>query len=698
MTWSKIASTKYNNHDNGGTTPAIDTSTANLIVVTVRWYTPAAEPVFSDSKGNTWIAKTLRTQTVGSMRKYYCITPTVGTGHTFSLTGTGNVPDCHVLALRTDSAGSISYDVGKEAGTSQSSGTSIQPGSLTPSANNAVMVIGCESGGTAPTIDSSFAREEVDAYVAPSQFGGLIAWKEKATAGAENPTINWSTNVNGDASVDMLVFLAGITTPIGITTTFADGETIPVDNGQVYASVAVSFTWDQGLTTPDAVELQGYLADGTTISQAWFSPQAQPSFSGSPSTATWRLPGGKIQKIKVRTKAGVSVIETSAASSNSMNGVGTVLAQCGQSHHTKAESTVSSPPAANASGKLFDGTTWSAPAGNGNIAQLNSLVAGKAGQGCGGTDWPFAIVTTGVGGAGWSQNDSGIGSWLTAGGTAPFGLFKTKVAAVRGGKVNGIIAIGGSSDASEGKTQTEIYTDQQTVRAAINSWIGLTSAQLPWYYVVNGRANDAGGTTDAEWNGLMVTDTTFPLTETNAPLVACFHDLPLIDEYHLTAAGYATGGHRIAQGILKAMGAAAYDGASLRVTSAYRLSGSADIFLPVTSDAGYVLTATDGSKDGASLTGFDVSIDGFTNLLTIASTLFSGNLIRIRLAAAPPNGATVQVRYLYGALPTLTKIVFDNLTPGGDSQGRPLLPIAVPITVAVRRSLVGGRVGLRLAA
>jgi hypothetical protein len=80
------------------TTSSIDTTGATLLVVTIHHYAPNA-PSLSDNKSNTW--SLAHNQGAGNERTriYYCFNPTVGSGHTFSNTGTLNYASMSVLAF-----------------------------------------------------------------------------------------------------------------------------------------------------------------------------------------------------------------------------------------------------------------------------------------------------------------------------------------------------------------------------------------------------------------------------------------------------------------------------------------------------------------------------------------------------------------------------------------------------------------------
>src|SRR5204863_2222713 len=76
-----------------------------------------------------------------------------------------------------------------------------QPGSVTPSQDNEVLVTGYggDTNATTATIDSGFTVSDTFAYVGGSNMGGSAAYLIETTAGAKNPT--WSAGVNGPAII-----------------------------------------------------------------------------------------------------------------------------------------------------------------------------------------------------------------------------------------------------------------------------------------------------------------------------------------------------------------------------------------------------------------------------------------------------------------------------------------------------------------
>lgn len=170
---------------NGGSTSAIDTTGANLIVLTVPYYPLlGGTPTVSDSKGNSWTALTLQANQ-GAVRLYYCVSPIVGSGHTFTATGTDIYATIDVLAFSGASASP--YD--QESGSAFDS-----PGSITPPQDGCLLVTASSNNGGTTSVDSGFTGFTHD-FTPGSHMGGGIAYLIQSAAAAVNPTWTGSNAV-----------------------------------------------------------------------------------------------------------------------------------------------------------------------------------------------------------------------------------------------------------------------------------------------------------------------------------------------------------------------------------------------------------------------------------------------------------------------------------------------------------------------
>jgi hypothetical protein len=203
---------------NAGTSGARNTIGANLIEVSVKWYNGVtADVTVSDSEGNTWVPLTKYSNATSSesVRKWYCLSPTTSATHTFTVTGTATYCVINVHSF----SGVASFH--SEAG-SNGTGSTAQAGSVTPSANGAVIIASINGDSTTSfAIDSGFS-EQGSVYGGGNNIAGAAAYLIQATAGAVNPTWTLSGSMGWAAAIS--VYLADAITP----KSFSDTLTVSV--------------------------------------------------------------------------------------------------------------------------------------------------------------------------------------------------------------------------------------------------------------------------------------------------------------------------------------------------------------------------------------------------------------------------------------------------------------------------------------
>jgi hypothetical protein len=173
---------------NGGTSTGHDTSGADTVFISVSHQVALASTV--DSNGNTWTE--IRTQDSGSGVKdtlFRLGTPaapaTVGPGHTFTVTGTsGNIG----IAVVGFAGGATSNVDDQENSAGALFGSTIAPGSITPTVDNTLVISGAACSDVNPnSINGGFT---VAASRADGGFslGVGIAYLVQTSAAAANPT------------------------------------------------------------------------------------------------------------------------------------------------------------------------------------------------------------------------------------------------------------------------------------------------------------------------------------------------------------------------------------------------------------------------------------------------------------------------------------------------------------------------------
>jgi hypothetical protein len=224
------------------TTDPIDTTGANLLVMSSASYNAGTPTSISDSKGNTWTTLTTRAATSGATHCFfYAKNATVGSGHTFTISAPFQAVIVYAFAgVDTTSP----FDV--ENGATGSS--PLATGSVTPSVNGALVLSGYanDSSSSIAVSGGSFTQTTVP-YSSGANMAGAAGYLVQATATAINPS--WSWTGSATAAVATVVFLAGT----GITAaTIASGSALTVPS--VTAIPALAVLANRQYTAPSAAD------------------------------------------------------------------------------------------------------------------------------------------------------------------------------------------------------------------------------------------------------------------------------------------------------------------------------------------------------------------------------------------------------------------------------------------------------------
>ncbi len=180
----------------GGTTSAVNTTGANFEAM-IFCLGSTSLPTVSDSASNSWGSPLA--SYIGSsnqtLRLYGVANPTTATNQTFTVSsGSGSYSSFVVMTF----SGVSTLDQ-KNGSHATSSVTSFQPGSITPSINNELLLTGvCSnsvpSSSYAYSVDSSFtiATNGWKPYQPGSNYATGSAYLVQTTATAENPTWSWT--------------------------------------------------------------------------------------------------------------------------------------------------------------------------------------------------------------------------------------------------------------------------------------------------------------------------------------------------------------------------------------------------------------------------------------------------------------------------------------------------------------------------
>jgi hypothetical protein len=200
------------------TTSAINTTGSNLLVVAGNCLYNT-NLVVTDSFNNTWQALILYGNT-GTGTYFtqisYCYSPTVGAGHTFTLTpaaGAGYYSDMEVLAFSNMTAGSTVYQASSTAGNHNTSSATLQPGSVTPANTGDLIITALSTNEYYTNISINDGFIITDRPEATSQWvAGAAAYLVTTSTNAVNPT--WSTGQSGGSqSAAIAVFKSAPSLP-----------------------------------------------------------------------------------------------------------------------------------------------------------------------------------------------------------------------------------------------------------------------------------------------------------------------------------------------------------------------------------------------------------------------------------------------------------------------------------------------------
>lgn len=176
---------------NAVTTSGVDTTGANLLVIGLSSYQSATRPTISDNKGNTWTALTnYETSALERHTIFYAKNAIVGSGHTFTASGTACFPAICAMAFSGADA-SNPFDVENGATHGIGGGTTIATGSVSPSLNNELVFTaqGGATTGSSMTIDSGFTLGSTQVNLnGATNFSGACAYLIQTTKGAVSPT------------------------------------------------------------------------------------------------------------------------------------------------------------------------------------------------------------------------------------------------------------------------------------------------------------------------------------------------------------------------------------------------------------------------------------------------------------------------------------------------------------------------------
>lgn len=208
MGWSLKAHTIYTGGggSGGGTSPSMNTTGADIIILNLSAYNSASGITVSDSKSCTWHPLMSQSNNLGTgeyNQIFYASqgadsgTFAVGAGHTFTASGSNMYCSFEIAAYSGSDTTADPLD--KQTGSGQSVYGSVTDGPITPTNNGALIVHGTcdDSGASADTFaasDGTTITQTDCQVIAAGILGGVFGWGVQTTAAAISST---ATQNNG---------------------------------------------------------------------------------------------------------------------------------------------------------------------------------------------------------------------------------------------------------------------------------------------------------------------------------------------------------------------------------------------------------------------------------------------------------------------------------------------------------------------
>lgn len=206
MAWALVTHLAVADTGFGGyTSGPFDDTGGTLLTVFVSDYSGGSRSVITDNKGNVWLTATGQVGGDSGGQWWYVVNPTVGAGHTVTITGGTCVGSIFISAW----SGIATPALDQQNGAASANAQSLQPGSITPSANGALVLAGLSQAGSAISglgISGGGFTALLDsvAFSAGTTEGGAVASVIQTTASATNPTYAWTSFV--PATVEIVAF------------------------------------------------------------------------------------------------------------------------------------------------------------------------------------------------------------------------------------------------------------------------------------------------------------------------------------------------------------------------------------------------------------------------------------------------------------------------------------------------------------
>lgn len=185
------------------TAGSIDTTGASVILVFITDYNGNPASTISDNQSNSYGSPILAPSLSGSVRVQVWVkfSPTTNAAHTWTTGASAFAPSLAVLALTNTAVSAVDQTISASATAS----ATVQPGSITPSASNGIIITGYGSANIHDSVSAPFSPVDGQIIVSGEHESLAMSFEIQTTATARNPTWTWAFGVDSTAwSVSIL--------------------------------------------------------------------------------------------------------------------------------------------------------------------------------------------------------------------------------------------------------------------------------------------------------------------------------------------------------------------------------------------------------------------------------------------------------------------------------------------------------------
>jgi hypothetical protein len=204
--WTLIGHGTGSNITAGVPTTAFNASGSDLCVATVAAGTLYnAGDTLTDSNAVSYVHANHTNYSGGGPQTaiYYLRGGVYGASYTVSFTPNGGGSSLATIDVSCWTGSATSSLIDQYSGAVATSGTTVQPGSITPTVAGALVIVGSleSSNAGAQTIDSGYTITDATAGLSSNYYGGLQAYKIQTSAVATNPTVTSAASAGSMAII-----------------------------------------------------------------------------------------------------------------------------------------------------------------------------------------------------------------------------------------------------------------------------------------------------------------------------------------------------------------------------------------------------------------------------------------------------------------------------------------------------------------